>query len=197
MGTFFITFTCKKHIPLIQITNGYDLAYKWFRYLNSAGHFVNAYVIMPNHVHVIITFTETEKSINTIVGDGKRMMAYEIVSRLKFLRKRKLLVRLKSLLEKHKIESNHLHSVWDSSFHWQHLYSWHMIDQKINYVHNNPCKGVWNLASSPAKYDNSSASFYVSGVDRKAVLTDIELMRGNIEAFVDRYIHRPAPSFTA
>jgi REP element-mobilizing transposase RayT len=197
MGTFFITFTCKKHIPLIQITNGYDLAYKWFRHLKTNGHYVNAFVVMPNHVHVIITITETETPINTIVGEGKRMMAYQIVSRLKFLRRRKLLVRLKGLLDRDRIESNHLHSVWDRSFHWHHLYSWNMINQKIDYIHNNPCKGSWNLAPSPAMYTHSSASFYISGIDRNAILTDIEFMRGNIDAFLERYINPAVPSFTS
>ena len=37
---------------------------------------------MPNHVHAMISFSKTEKSINRIIGDGKRFMAYEIIKRL-------------------------------------------------------------------------------------------------------------------
>ena len=37
---------------------------------------------MPNHVHVIISFSKTEKSINKIIGDGKRLMAYESIKNL-------------------------------------------------------------------------------------------------------------------
>ncbi len=37
---------------------------------------------MSNHVHATIAFRESKKSINTIVGDGKRFMSYEIVKRL-------------------------------------------------------------------------------------------------------------------
>ena len=37
---------------------------------------------MPNHIHVMISFTKTEKSINKIVGDGKRIIAYEIIKRV-------------------------------------------------------------------------------------------------------------------
>jgi len=32
-GIFFITFTCFRWISLIDITNSYDLVYKWFDYL--------------------------------------------------------------------------------------------------------------------------------------------------------------------
>ena len=37
-GIFFITITCYKWIPLIQITNTYDAVYKWFNYLKEKGY---------------------------------------------------------------------------------------------------------------------------------------------------------------
>ncbi len=41
------------------------------------------YVIMPNHLHALIDFSSSAESINTIVSNGKRFMAYKIVERLK------------------------------------------------------------------------------------------------------------------
>ena len=38
---------------------------------------------MPNHVHALIDFAETGQIINTIIGYGKRFMAYELIDRLK------------------------------------------------------------------------------------------------------------------
>ena len=37
------------------------------------------------------------------------------------------------------------------------------IKQTLNYIHKNPCKGKWNLASSPEDYKHSSAYFYATG----------------------------------
>lgn len=34
---------------------------------------------MPNHIHALISFAETGQRINTIIGNGKRFMAYEII----------------------------------------------------------------------------------------------------------------------
>ena len=82
-GIFFITFTCHKWLPLIDITNGYDLVYKWFDHLQVNGHYIIGYVIMPNHLHVLIGFHNIGKSINAIIGNGKRFMAYEISNRLR------------------------------------------------------------------------------------------------------------------
>jgi len=82
-GIYFITFTCQHWLPLFEITKGYDAVYKWFDYLKTKGHLVKGYVIMPNHLHVLIDFGISTKSINTIVSNGKRFMAYKIVERLK------------------------------------------------------------------------------------------------------------------
>ena len=38
---------------------------------------------MPNHLHVLIDFAYSIKSVNKIVSNGKRFMAYKIVERLK------------------------------------------------------------------------------------------------------------------
>ena len=45
---------------------------------------------MPNHVHAL-SFVATGQSINTIIGNGKRFMAYEIVERLKVKGENRLL----------------------------------------------------------------------------------------------------------
>ena len=38
------------------------------------------------------------------------------------------------------------------------------IIQKLDYIHNNPCAGKWNLADCPENYVHSSAGFYYQGV---------------------------------
>ena len=81
-GLYFITFTCCHWLPLFEITNGYDTVYKWFDYLKSKNHYIKAYVIMPNHLHILMDFSDSLKSINSIVSNGKRFMAYELIRRL-------------------------------------------------------------------------------------------------------------------
>ena len=81
-GIYFITFTCFKWLPLIQITNSYDLIYKWFDILKTNGNPVLGYVIMPNHVHLLMYYDNNTQSLNTIVGNGKRFVGYEIIKRL-------------------------------------------------------------------------------------------------------------------
>ena len=99
-GVFFITFTCARWLPLFQITNGYCVVYKWFEYLKKNGHFIIAYVIMPNHVHAIIAFRKTDQFINTIIANGKRFMAYDLIRRLKLYGMNQILDQLASWVNK-------------------------------------------------------------------------------------------------
>lgn len=82
-GVYFITITCARWLPLFKLVDAYDVVYNWFDYLKKKGHYIISYVIMPDHLHAIIAFSNKGKSINTIVGNGKRFMAYELVKRLK------------------------------------------------------------------------------------------------------------------
>jgi hypothetical protein len=55
------------------------------------------------------------------------------------------------------------------------------LRQKLDYIHNNPCTGKWNLADCPENYIHSSAGFYYGGVqgiypvDNIMNLMDIDL----------------------
>ena len=98
-------------MPLIDKVDGYNIVYKWFNYLKPHGHFINAFVIMPNHVHAIISFIETEQSINNIIGNGKRFMANDIIKRLKENKESELLNLLSDAVETKRKANNKKHEV--------------------------------------------------------------------------------------
>ena len=115
-GIFFITFTCAGWLPLFQLTNGFDLVYNWFDHLKNHGHYVVGYVIMPNHLHAVIGFRNTGKSINSIVSNGKRFMAYELVNRLKKQEDVNTLEMLKQYVSATEHRQGKLHGVFETSF---------------------------------------------------------------------------------
>lgn len=162
-GIFFITFTCYQWLSLIDKADGYDIIYKWFDHLKSKGHFINGYVIMPNHVHALISFINAKQSINTIIGNGKRFMAYEIIERLKTNNETQLLENLAANVEARRKQNKKLHEVWKLSFDWKDCRSNKFIYQKLDYMHNNPIVKKWLLCNNPLEYIHSSAKFYVSG----------------------------------
>jgi REP element-mobilizing transposase RayT len=162
-GTFFITFTCHQWLHLIDIINGYDIIYSWFDHLKSKGHYINGYVIMPNHVHVLISFVNAPQSINTIIGNGKRFMAYEIIKRLELQGQTAVLEQLQNNVSTNRKANKKLHEVWELSFDWKDCRSRAFINQKLDYMHDNPCVKKWLLSNNPAGYRHSSAQFYITG----------------------------------
>jgi REP element-mobilizing transposase RayT len=168
-GIFFITFTCANWLPLFQLTNGFDLIYKWFDHLKKQGHYVVGYVIMPNHVHTIIGFRNTGKSINNIVSNGKRFMAYELVNRLKKQEDVNTLEILKQNVSATERKQGKLHGVFETSFDWKECRTADFIVQKLQYIHWNPCKK--NLVLQPEDYMHSSAKYYVTGEQGVYIVT--------------------------
>ena len=63
-GLYFITFTCCRWIPLIAEADAYYAVYKWFDYLKAQGHYIIAYVIMPNHLHLLLAFYKHARKID-------------------------------------------------------------------------------------------------------------------------------------
>jgi len=172
-GTFFITFTCYQWLHLIDKTAGYDIVYKWFDHLKSKGHYINGYVIMPNHVHALISFVNTGQSINNIVVNGKRFMAYDLVESLEQRGEGDLLNILSSNIESKRKENKKQHNVWELSFDWKVCLSKEFTWQKLDYIHNNPCVGKWQLADNPIEYLHSSAKYYLTGEQGVYPVTNI------------------------
>ncbi|MGZ8557982.1 MAG: transposase [Chitinophagaceae bacterium] len=162
-GVYFITFTCHQWLQLIEITKAYNLVYNWFDVLSSKGHTVTGFVIMPNHLHLLLYFTGGKQSLNTHAGNGKRFMAYEIINRLEEQNEIELLNKLAHDVKAKDKSLGKKHEVWIGSFDVKECRTEKFILQKLHYIHNNPCTGKWRLADSSIHYLQSSASYYISG----------------------------------
>lgn len=160
-GIFFITITCYNWIPLFEITKSYELVFREFDQLKKSGHEINAYVIMPNRIHFLITLNQSAKKIKSIVSRMKRFMAYALIEKLKERNKTILLQQLADAVLPRDKTRGKVYRVFKNSFDAKHCYSGWFIEQKLNYIHNNPCKGKWNLAPSPSECEYSSAAFYL------------------------------------
>ena len=161
-GIYFITFTCYGWLPLFEVSNGFDAVYHFFKALTMQGHTVLAYVIMPNHVHFLLHYNGG-KSLNTVMGNGKRFMAYEIIKLLEQKEEHLLLQKLKAEVRDKDRSRGKRHEVWKDSFDIKECRTEKFILQKLIYIHENPVRGKWKLSSSSLTYQHSSAPFYFNG----------------------------------
>jgi REP element-mobilizing transposase RayT len=165
------------------MTNLYDHIYKWFRILKSKKVCVVGYVIMPNHMHFIVYFPRTTANINSIIGTGKRFMAYEIVKRLRELKQFDLLKKLANAVTITEKKRNKLHEVFQPSFDLKELTTDKYVIQKLNYIHKNPNSGKYNLAEDYVSYKYSSAGFYELGKKGYFEVTHYLEVRDLIESY--------------
>lgn len=138
---------------------------------------------MPNHIHMVVAFSNTGKSVNSCISTMKRFLAYELVKRLKYQQQTNLLGILEQGVQSTDKKKGKLHEVWEPSFDIKPLYTNAYIVQKLEYIHNNPCSGKWQLAENPASYVHSSASFYYTGQrDTYEILNYRELADMNLDS---------------
>ena len=101
---------------------------------------------MPDHVHAVIAFTNTGKSINVIVANGKRFMAYDVARRLEEGEKTWVPEELQKGLNNTERKEGKKYGVFEPSFDPKECQTVKFIEQKLDYLHWNPCK-----ANAPAK----------------------------------------------
>jgi REP element-mobilizing transposase RayT len=160
-NTWFITFTCYNWLPLFEVTHSYDIIYKWLKLIiNKYNIKTTAFVIMPNHVHLLFYLTDQNVNLNTIMSNAKRFMAYELVQRLSQQQNHNLLNILSSACTEKEKAKGQLHKVFESSFDAKPVYTLDFLYQKLDYIHHNPVTGKWNLRNEFIGYPHSSAAFY-------------------------------------
>lgn len=163
--TYFCSFTCLDWISLFEITNTYDEIYKWFKLLTRNGHQIIGFAIMPNHLHLLIHITQSDKSINTILANGKRFLAYEIVRRLKEQKNDSILKRLNANVTMNEMLRQKKHRVFQPSSDIKACYTEKFLIEKLDYIHYNPVRGKWKLVEDFTQYRHSSASFYYCNME--------------------------------
>lgn len=167
--TWFITFTCFNWMPLFEIVPGYDLLYHWLKMIKEKYRIETfAFVIMPNHAHLLLYIPDQRKDLNKIVGNGKRFMAYEIVKRLR-LKNERLLDMLSFACSENEKNKGQKHKIFEPSFDAKPIFTTRFLYQKLDYIHANPVKGKWGLCSEYTDYAHSSAKFYADGIPHPSI----------------------------
>ena len=143
-----------------------------FEVLKDKGHSIAGYVVMPNHVHLLLYYNGKEKSLNSLIGNGKRFMAYDIVKRLQQKGQHSLLQQLQNEVQYKDREKKQKHVVWEDGFDIKKCRTEKFVLQKLIYMHLNPVSGKWLLAASSLEYLHSSSLFYFNGRQQLFVVQD-------------------------
>ncbi|MES2647642.1 MAG: transposase [Bacteroidota bacterium] len=126
---------------------------------------VYAFVIMPNHLHLIWR-VNANNGRESPQGSLLKFTAHQF---------RKILYNTnqEALKAYEVVANNKSHEFWQRDSLAVLLYNRPFLLQKITYIHNNPVAKHWQLSESPEAYRFSSASFYETGIDEFGILTHI------------------------
>lgn len=124
---------------------------------------VYAFVIMPNHIHLIWRIIEPHIR-EDVQRDFLKYTAQRIKADLK--------IHHPAVLAHFFVGAkDRKYQFWERNPLSVALYSLDVFLQKMNYIHKNPIQEKWNLVVHPADYYYSSAAFYETGEDVFALLT--------------------------
>ena len=123
------------------------------------GLVLNAYVIMSNHLHIIVRAREGFK-LSNIIRDFKRHTAKRIIKEIKENIKESRTEWILELLQRAGAENskNKMYQFWRQDNHPIELYTNTVIEEKLNYIHNNPVKA--GVVENSEDYLFSSARNY-------------------------------------
>ena len=161
----FLTCSVVDWLPLFEDETSIQILINSLRYLQKENRInIYAYVIMPDHVHLIASSVNLSKHI----GDFKSFTARTIIDLLTKRQTKNVLARLKHCKLKHKRKS--AYQLWQEGSHPEVILGSKMMRQKINYIHFNPV--VAGFVDDPLVWKYSSARNYEGLVGLLEVITE-------------------------
>jgi REP element-mobilizing transposase RayT len=163
---FFWTATINNWQRLLENDAYKNVIIKSLEHLTDKGKIdVFAFVIMPNHIHLIWRINE-KNGKETSQGSFLKYTAHEFKKMLKKEDNNKL--------DSYRVNAeNKNYEFWQRDSLAVHLYSREVAFQKLDYLHDNPCKPHWALVVDPADYQYSTAKFYLEGKKEFLFLKDL------------------------
>lgn len=152
----FFTATILNWTPVLQNDSYKNVIIDSLDYLVKKGKcHIYAFVIMPNHIHLIWRINQHFERSN-VQRDFLKFTSQQIKFRLQDMKS--------PLLDKFEVNlKDRKYQFWKRNALSIDLYSREVIEQKLDYLHANPVSGKWNLAEDFVAYPYSSASFYEEG----------------------------------
>ena len=118
---------------------------------------IYAFVIMPNHIHIVWKIKE-DNILQNVQRDFLKFTAQQILFDLK--------TKSNKELDKFYVDAkDRKYQIWERNPLSSRLGSSEIIIQKINYIHSNPFSKNWKLVEDNLEYKYSSARFYYKGID--------------------------------
>ena len=155
---YFVTFTIKDWLPVFQDPKAIQIISESLRFcILEKCLRIHAYVIMKEHIHLIVFDANFDNlRLQKTLGSFRKFTGKKLADYLDENYANSLPSAIRS-----QIINDRARQVWQRGWHVESLASEKFLQQKVNYVHENPVrKGFVQL---PEDWDYSSAGYWVNG----------------------------------
>ena len=158
-GIYFVTAAVVEWADVFTRSHYCDIVIASLKHcIEKKGLVLHAWVIMPNHIHLIIS-RNGQDSLSDIMRDFKKFTSTRITEAIQTIpesRRTWMLWLFKSAAAQNKNNKNF--QFWQQDNHPEELFTPDFTKQKLDYIHNNPVTA--RLVDSPEHYIYSSAKSY-------------------------------------
>ena len=161
--SYFLTFTVVGWVDIFTRQECKDIVIDSLKYCQShKGLILNAFVIMPSHIHLIARCKSSKEGLSSIIRDFKKYTSKQLLNFLLKSNKESRRKWLKVVFTYHaKYNSNNSkYQLWQQNNRSKHLIYPRFTLRKLNYIHWNPVKD--GIVLKPEDYLYSSARNYTS-----------------------------------
>lgn len=151
---YFVTASVVEWIPLFKYPKYTEIVLNSLSWMQEQKRLLLfAFVLMPTHVHLLIK--PEQQSIGEIIQQFGSFTAHEILKKVREDERTDWL----KIFEQEKRDPRHKHSIWQD-IQAKNIFSTAVLEQKMEYIHQNPVAKDWKLAANRADYAYSSAGYY-------------------------------------
>lgn len=162
---YFLTCTIVGWLPVFTRTDAVQFVLDAWEFLQTSARLrLFGFVVMENHLHLIASSSDLSKEI----GDFKSYTARRIIDHLQQRNDRLLLGQLQTHKDCHKVDRPY--QLWQEGSHPQQIRHDTVMEQKLNYIHDNPVRRGY--VDDPTHWRYSSARNYAGLPGLLRVTTD-------------------------
>jgi putative transposase len=173
-GLYFLTFTVVDWIDVFTRPQYKQIIVDSLKHCQAhKGLLIHAYVIMTNHIHLIVSRKSEAPSLSDIIRDFKKFTARQLLQAVQNpaeSRRDWMMPLFKKAGTKN--PNNEHFQFWIQDSHPVDLYSLKFVIQKLNYIHDNPIRTGFVAEAHHFLY--SSASVYLN--NQKSLILEVDVL---------------------
>lgn len=168
IGVYFVTFTVVEWLPIFLEEQPVDILLDSISYcIQKKDLRICAYVVMPNHFHSVLFDANFDvNSLHSTLSNLRKFTGKKLADYVT----NRFTKSIWHILFQQNVEDR-TRRFWSPGWHAEGLFSEEFLNQKVNYIHWNPCRK--GFVREPQDWRWSSAAYWLDGKTVDLPIADV------------------------